>query len=116
MGCWSAVGSRGKDNDEIRKMIFAGAFFEAKKQAALAQGNDNNDYEKQLASAYEKCTDICAGNKFSQRPDQNSMERSIVDSCLARIELGRQLSDKQMDQINKMSHRQGPVMFCGHRK
>jgi len=96
-------------------MIFSGAFFEAKKQAALAQGNDN-DYEKQLASAYEKCMDICAGNKFSQRPDQNSMERSIVDSCLARIELGRQLSDKQMDQINKMSHRQGPVMFCGHRK
>ena len=115
MGHWPAVGSRGKNNDEVWKMIFSGAFFEAKKQAALAQGNDNN-YEKQLASAYEKCADICAGNKFSQRPDQNSMERSIVDSCLARIELGRQLSDKQMDQINKMSHRQGPVMFCGHRK
>ena len=94
---------------------FLGCVFEAKKQAALAQGNDN-DYEEQLASAYEKCMDICAGNKFSQRPDQNSMERSIVDSCLALIELGRQLSDKQMDQINKMSQRLGPVMFCGHRK
>ena len=97
-------------------MIFTGAFFDARKQAALAQDTDNNDYEKQLASAYEKCMGICAGNKFSQRSDQNSMERSIIDSCLARIELGRQLSDKQRDQINKMSQRLGPVMFCGHRK
>lgn len=97
-------------------MIFTGAFFDNKKQVALAQGNDNNDHEKQLASAYEKCMNICAGNKFSQRPDQNSMERSIIDSCLARLEVGRQLSDKQMNQIKKMSQRLGPVMFCGHRK
>ena len=116
MGGGSAAGGRGEDNGKVRKMKFTGAFFDARKQAALARGNDDNDYEKQLASAHEKCLVICAGNKFSQRPDQNSMERSIVDSCLARIELGRQLSDKQMDQINKMAHRQGPVMFCGHRK
>ena len=112
MGRGSAACGSGEDYEKVWKMKFTGAFFEARKQVEVS----DNEYEKQLAIAHEKCIDICAGNKFSLRSDQNVTERSIVESCLARLELGRQLSERQMDQINKMSHRRGPVMFCGHRK
>ena len=87
---------------------FTGAFFEARISTAPIE---DDPVDRWIAW----CWDIIENNKFSQRPDQNEFERSVVDSCLDRLERGRLLSPAQSDLIIKMHGRRGPVSFCGHR-
>jgi hypothetical protein len=87
---------------------FTGAFFEARKSTGSYY--DPADYWLRL------CAHIVENDKFSQRPDQNKFERSVVASCIERLDRGRLLSPAQQNLVMKMYRRKGPVMFCGHRE
>ena len=91
---------------------FDSDFFNARKaQAQTSSGR----YVDVLGRWRTMCEDIQRKNKFSQQFHQNEFERSVVESCLSRLQQGRTLSFKQQDLISKMHHRKGPVLFCGHR-
>jgi hypothetical protein len=90
---------------------FTSEFF-IQRKAACAAALDTDP----LTKWENMISNILAAGKFSQRPDQNTFEVSVVDSCLERLNQGRPLSVAQKDLISKMYRRSGPVAFCGHRK
>jgi hypothetical protein len=90
---------------------FTSEFF-IERKAACAAAPDTDP----LTKWENMISNILAAGKFSQRPDQNTFEVSVVGSCLERLNQGRPLSVAQKDLISKMYRRSGPVAFCGHRK